>query len=222
MKEYCKIQTVYKRDPATKHKTLLEGNFSTPELEYLAQNEWVFTEKIDGTNIRVQFENGSVTFGGRTDNSQIPAFLVQKLTELFPSEKLSAVFPDGNACLYGEGYGAKIQKGGGNYIPDGCGFILFDVLCGGWWLEREKVEDIAAKLDIPTVPIVGTGTLLDAVEQTRSGFESVVGDCIAEGIVMRPKTELCDRAGRRVIAKIKHRDFPKESAIHGARSPAGE
>lgn len=213
MKEYCKIQTVYKRDPATKHKTLLEGDFSISAFEYLAKNEWIFTEKIDGTNIRVQFENGLVTFGGRTDNAQIPAFLVQRLMELFAADKLNTVFPDGNVCLYGEGYGAKIQKGGGNYIPDECGFILFDVLCGDWWLERENVEDIAAKLDIPVVPIIGTGTLLDAVEQTRSGFESIVGNCIAEGIVMRPKTELCDRAGRRVIAKIKHRDFPKASAV---------
>lgn len=211
MEEYCKIQTVYKRDPATKHKTLLEGDFSIPVFEYLAKNEWAFTEKIDGTNIRVQLENGSVTFGGRTDNAQIPAFLVQRLMEIFTADKLNTVFPDGTVCLYGEGYGAKIQKGGGSYIPDGCGFILFDVLCGGWWLERENVNDIAAKLNIPAVPIIGTGTLFDAVEQTRGGFESAVGNCIAEGIVMRPKTELCDRAGRRVIAKIKHRDFPNQA-----------
>ncbi|GAG78633.1 unnamed protein product [marine sediment metagenome] len=35
MIEYHKIQTIYKRDPDTNYKTLLEGNFSTPELEYL-------------------------------------------------------------------------------------------------------------------------------------------------------------------------------------------
>jgi len=215
MKEYCKIQTVFKRDPATKHKTLLEGDYSIPAFEYLANNEWVFTEKIDGTNIRVQFENGIVTFGGRTDNAQIPTFLVQRLMELFPAEKLAAVFSNESACLYGEGYGAKIQKGG-NYIPDGCGFILFDVLCGNWWLERGNVEDVASKLEIPTVPIIGTGKLLDAVEQTRIGFQSLVGNRLAEGIVMRPCVELCDRAGNRIISKIKHKDFAiqkKDSAV---------
>jgi ATP-dependent RNA circularization protein (DNA/RNA ligase family) len=213
VKEYCKIQTVYKRDAATKHKTLIEGDFSIPAFEYLAHNEWIFTEKIDGTNIRVQFENGAVTFGGRTDEAEIPPFLVQRLTELFSVENLSTIFPDGNVCLYGEGYGAKIQKGGGNYIRNGCGFILFDVMCESWWLERGNIEDIAAKLSIPVVPVIGTGTLFDAVEKTRTGFQSIVGNCIAEGIVMRPRVELCDRSGQRVIAKIKHRDFIAKSPL---------
>lgn len=207
MRKYCKIQTVFKRDPATKHKTLILGEYSIPAFSFLAKNRWVFTEKVDGTNIRVKFENGKVEFGGRTDNTQIPAFLIQKLTELFPPEKLKTVLPDGNVCLYGEGYGAKIQKGGGNYIPDGCNFILFDVLCRDWWLERSNVDDIAINLGINTVPIIGTGTLNDAIEKTKAGFRSTIGNCIAEGIVMRPATELFDCGGRRIIAKIKHRDF---------------
>ena len=207
MKEYHKIQTVFKRDPATKHKTLLEGDYSIPAFGYLAKNKWVFTEKIDGTNIRVNFENGVVTFGGRTDNAQIPAFLVQKLMEIFTVEKLAAIFPEGNACLFGEGYGARIQKGGGNYIANGVGFILFDVHCGGYWLERGNVEDISAKCSVPIVPVIGSGTMLDAVERTRIGFPSLVGNCIAEGIVMRPLVELLDRDRHRVISKIKHKDF---------------
>ena len=55
MDQYHKIQTVYKRDPATKHKYLLEGEFSTPELEFLANCQWEWTEKIDGTNVRVGY-----------------------------------------------------------------------------------------------------------------------------------------------------------------------
>ncbi len=206
MKEYCKIQTIFKRNPETKFKTLLENEFSIPEFEYLAKNEWTYTEKIDGTNIRIKLNDGKITFGGRTENSQIPAFLIQKLMELFPIEKMMKVFPEGNVCLYGEGYGAKIQKGG-NYIPDGCNFILFDVICGELWLSRENVNDIADQLDIAAVPIIGSGTLHDAVERARLGFKSTIGNCIAEGIVMRPKTELLTRNGKRIIAKIKHRDF---------------
>ena len=48
MKEYHKIQTVYLRDPETKFRILLEGQYATPELEYLAQNKWTWTEKVDG------------------------------------------------------------------------------------------------------------------------------------------------------------------------------
>jgi hypothetical protein len=207
MKEYHKIQTVFKRDPATKHKNLLEGQYSLPVFEYLADNEWTFTEKIDGTNIRIMFEDGAVTFGGKTDNAQIPAFLVQKLMEYFTPEKLLSIFPDGNACLYGEGYGARIQKGGGLYIPNGVDFILFDVLCGGYWLERANVGDVAGKCGIGVVPVIGTGSLQDAIEETRRGFPSAIGQCVAEGMVMRPAVEMFDRAGHRVITKIKHKDF---------------
>ena len=64
MNEYNKIQTVYMRDPNTKHKTLLEGQWSMPEFGYLAGNEWVYTEKVDGTNIRVMFDGQQITFGG--------------------------------------------------------------------------------------------------------------------------------------------------------------
>ena len=44
MKEYHKIQTVYLRDPATKYKTLLEGQFAKPEFDYLKDNIWIFTD----------------------------------------------------------------------------------------------------------------------------------------------------------------------------------
>ena len=129
MNEYHKIQTVYLRDPATNYKTLLEGQYALPEFEYLADNQWVWTEKVDGTNIRVMWDGTTITFGGKTDNAQIPAFLVNRLSDtFFPlRDTFSSLWPDGEVCLYGEGYGAKIQKGGGNYRPDQ-DFVLFDVL----------------------------------------------------------------------------------------------
>lgn len=207
MNEYHKIQTVFKRDIATKHKTLLEGQWTMPEFEYLANNPWTFTEKVDGTNIRVMFKNGIVTFGGKTDSAQIPAQLVTRLNERFSplTEKMQEVFGC-DACLYGEGYGAKIQKGGGNYRKDQ-DFVLFDVKVGDWWLQRADVEDVANKLGLDVVPIIGEGTLHDAIEWAKRGIPSTWGDFEAEGIVARPKTELCTRSGHRLITKIKCRDF---------------
>src|ERR1017187_4441563 len=128
MKKYHKIQTVFLRDPETKFKTLMHGQYATPEFEFLAENKWVFTEKVDGTNIRIMWDGaGTITFGGKTDAAQIPAFLVTRLQERFLTQrdKFTAKF-DTETCLYGEGYGAKIQKGGGNYRPDS-DFVLFDV-----------------------------------------------------------------------------------------------
>jgi ATP-dependent RNA circularization protein (DNA/RNA ligase family) len=208
MSEYHKIQTVFKRDPATKHKTLLEGEYSLPEFEYLANNKWVFTEKVDGTNIRVYFRDGKVTFGGRTDRAQIPATLVERLNDRFlpQVERFGEVFNGADMCLYGEGYGAKIQKGGGNYRQDQ-DFVLFDVMVGNWWLQRADVEDVARKMGLDVVPVVGEGTLLEMVEYAKAGIPSTWGDFQAEGYVARPATELKTRAGHRLITKIKCRDF---------------
>jgi ATP-dependent RNA circularization protein (DNA/RNA ligase family) len=214
MSEYHKIQSIYKRDMESKRKTLIEGQWTLPEFEYLAGNVWTFTEKVDGTNIRVIFKDGGITFGGRTDDAQIPAQLVARLNERFLplAEKLGEMFPDarwaghGQAVLYGEGYGAKIQKGGGNYRADQ-DFVLFDVRVGQWWLQRADVHDVAQKLGLDVVPVIGEGTLHDAVAWAKRGIQSTWGNFEAEGIVARPKTELNTRSGHRLIAKIKCRDF---------------
>ena len=214
MSEYHKIQTLFKRDMTSKHKTLLEGQWTLPEFEYLAGNVWTFTEKVDGTNIRVIFKDGGITFGGRTDDAQIPAQLVARLNDRFlPMLQglLDTTFPDGQAVLYGEGYGAKIQKGGGNYRQDQ-DFVLFDVKVGEWWLQRADVEDVAQKLGLDVVPIIGEGTLHDAIAAAKSGIASTWGNFQAEGIVARPKTELKTRNGHRIITKIKCRDFVGSNA----------
>jgi ATP-dependent RNA circularization protein (DNA/RNA ligase family) len=211
MEEYPKIQSIYKRDEKT-HK-FIEGEYSLPEFAYLKDNLWTFTEKIDGTNVRVGFDGEAIQFGGRTSNAQMPTFLLARLQELFTIEKLGKIFnpPDDGTkleiILFGEGYGARIQKGGGNYIPDGVDFILFDIKIGTWWLKREDVEGIAQALNLKTVPIMGEGKLDDAVIRIKNGIQSTFGDFLAEGLVLKPKTELFTRSGYRIITKLKHKDF---------------
>ena len=208
MKTYHKIQTVFKRDPETKFKTLLENEYSLPEFEYLKKNKWIFTEKVDGTNIRIMFQDGKITFGGKTDRAQIPNQLVNRLNEkILPLlDKFIEIFNDAEVCLYGEGYGAKIQKGGGNYRVDQ-DFVLFDIKIGHWWLKREDIEDIANKLNLDIVPIIGSGSLEELVEYVKTGFNSKWGEFMAEGIVARPENELLARNGNRIITKLKHKDF---------------
>ncbi len=208
MTEYHKIETVYLRNPETKYRTLLMGQYAKPEFAYLAENEWVLTEKVDGTNIRVIVSaDGKLIFGGKTDDAQIPAFLVSKLeARFFPQHaRLQEMFPDGG-CLYGEGYGARIQKVGGNYRLD-VDFVLFDVKVGDWWLQRHDVGVVAEKLSLDSVPIIGVSTLPEMVELAKTGFTSWWGNFLAEGIVARPTTELRSRSGNRIITKIKTKDF---------------
>ena len=213
--KYHKILSLFKRNLTGDRKFIMD-EWAAPELKYLKDNDWVWTEKIDGTNIRIMWDGRNVVFGGRSDEAQIYTKLLLRLQELFmrmePTRKFAEIFgvEEGTeVCLYGEGHGANIQKGGGNYISDGVDFVLFDVRIGGLYLERKNVEDIASKFGIKAVPVIGHGTLKEAIEKTKKGFKSQWGDFMAEGIVARPGTELTTRRGERIITKIKYKDFTK-------------
>jgi len=205
MKEYHKIESIFKRDMNTRGHPFIEGAWTCPEFEYLAGLPWDWTEKIDGTNVRIGWDGESVEIGGRTDDAQMPTFLYKRLTEIFTPDRFSEF--DGEAMLCGEGYGAKIQKGGGNYIPNGVDFILFDVMVGSWILRRGDVEDVAHKMGVKVVPSLFRCDILTAIGHIKDGIRSTFGDFLAEGIVGRPAVELNGRNHKRIITKIKHRDF---------------
>jgi len=210
MKEYHKIKTLWKRE-SEKPCNMIVGEYALPEFELLKDLNWVSTEKVDGTNVRVMWDGNKVKFGGKTDNAQMPLFLIDKLNELFSGEANEQLFEQtfdyGDVCLYGEGFGAKIQKGGGNYGE--VDFVLFDVRVGDFWLQRKDVEDIADKLGIKVVPIVCEGNLEKIVQFVKGGFNSQWGDFIAEGVIAKPEVELLDRRGKRIITKLKYKDFQK-------------
>jgi hypothetical protein len=247
--EYHKIHAPFKRDmtPGPNKGKLIMGDWALPELKYLADNEWEFTEKVDGTNIRVELSLSAgtpkeatlyVTYRGRTDNAQIPTHLLLWLEENFPTygpwrrDLFRPAFTDSyelvkqwmldngltDVVLYGEGYGPKIQ-GGGKYRED-VSFVLFDVKIGDFWLDRENVNDVADKLGIDSVPVVGRGTLWDAIQKVSrhskeianhvvwfDPMKSAWGDFEAEGIVARPVVPMFNRKGERILTKIKGVDF---------------
>ena len=221
MAEYQKIQTLFKRD---ERNIIIPDQFTYPEFEILKDLKWECTEKIDGTNIRIELsssgnpEDGIImSFKGRTDKAVIPEHLLTKLNWLFDREHLMEVLnitdetQDCNITLYGEGYGAKIQKGV-NYISNDVNFILFDVKIGKWWLDRESIKDIANKLGINVVPLMGYMTIPEAIEYVKKGFKSTIAenkDYDAEGLVLKAPCGLLKRDGERLITKIKTVDFRK-------------
>lgn len=135
--------------------------------------------------------------------------------------------------LYGEGYGAWIQKGGGNYRPDSVSFRLFDVYVGGKWLSWSAVKDIAERVGIERMPefsredfenIIGCkdiDSFLDAIVLLVKppGFNSSVAQSDrpdlnwdetwipGEGIVARTDPYLYDWRGRPLRFKLKTSDF---------------
>lgn len=207
LKEYHKIETLFERDEKT--KKLIEGKFRKEEIEYLKDNKWQFTEKIDGTNIRIHWDGHKVNFYGRTDRAQIPADLTNRLVELFGGETNEQLFEqkfgETEVILFGEGYGEKIQNGG--EYRKGQDFILFDVMIADNYQPRESVKDIAEYFGIDIVPIIMEGTLQEAVNYVKAKPKSKIGTADSEGLVGRPEIELQDRCGKRIIVKVKVRDF---------------
>ena len=209
--EYPKIPNIFKREEHGNNRLII-GEFTSPELEYLFDVPWTATEKVDGTNIRVMWDGYSVSYAGRTDRANIPGHLMARLDEIFGGPDKEEIFEQhfGNkpVILFGEGFGEKIQKGGGLYGP--VDFILFDVFIDGVWLRREAVEGIAGYFGVRAVPNLGSVSLATWVEFIRCRPKSRLRDAEMEGIVCRPDVELLDRRGNRIIVKIKCRDFPKE------------
>lgn len=203
--KYHKIQSIYKRDDSG---SFILNEFSRPEFEYLFDCEWIGTEKIDGTNIRIhRYEDGTIEYAGRTDKAQIPEFLKERLDELIANTNFDVIFDGSSFTLFGEGFGNRIQKVGQKYIADGVDFILFDVRIGDWWMKRDDVNTLAEKLGWKSVPVIFKGTLRDALTFVRGGFYSRVGSLQAEGLVLTPAVDLFARNGNRIITKIKTKDF---------------
>ena len=207
MIEYNKIETLFNRDIAGT-KALIPGDYRNKAVEFLKDCKWQFTEKFDGTNIRVIWDGHYVSFAGRTDKATIPQHLLEYLTKTFSCPEAEQLFEqiygDKTVILFGEGYGPKIQTGG-KYRSD-VSFILFDVIVGDNYQERAWVEETAKMFGIDVVPIVLEGSIDDGIAFVKSHPQSTIGTAMMEGIVGRPAIELRDRRGKRIIVKIKYND----------------
>lgn len=216
---YPKMQTLWKRDPLNNF-VIMPGEYSREE--FLNVRKWTYTEKIDGMNIKVIYKDESLYFGvhlsfeGRTERATLPKQLVSFLEETFTLPKMAYKFEDVNAVtLYGEGYGAGIQKGGGGY-QEAKEFILFDVVIDGMWLLRDSVEDIAIYFGINYVPEINPyKTIADIVDYVKGRPQSLIakGNKVMEGIVARSDPLMLFRNGNPLMWKLKTRDFDELEAL---------
>lgn len=210
MKKYTKIDTIFERD-LNGTKKLIEGKFRDKTVEFLKDNEWICTEKIDGMNIGIVWDGHTVSYQGRTERAEIPAALLDSLNECFGGsineELFEQKFGEMPVILFGEGYGRRIQKRNYKSEPK---FILFDVYLPeqDLWLERASIEDIAQIFNIEAVPIVMRATLQEAVDFVKMKPKSILNSDVGmEGLVCKPAVDILSRVGKRMIVKIKVEDF---------------
>ena len=99
---YQKINTIFKRDE--NNIIMPDAEFAIPELEWLRNCKFDATEKIDGTNIRIEvvpalnvISSAShrndpfmfiVRYMSKTDNAQVPPHLLKYLKETYTKEKV--------------------------------------------------------------------------------------------------------------------------------------
>ena len=183
------------------------------------------TEKVDGTNMSIyiipckndmqEVVRYKMEVHGKSEKASLNQKLLENIYRKWPIEKLVEVFtvdgkkPTEMIILYGEGYGVGIQKGG-NYIRNDVDFRLFDIRIGNFWLERESLEDIANRLNMDIVPVIGYFTIDEAIDYVKKGFKSTIAenkDYDAEGLVLKAPFGLLQRNGSRIMTKIKTCDF---------------
>jgi hypothetical protein len=226
---YHKINSAFKRDTSIPGNPVIQYEWSQPEFEYLQYTPWLWTEKIDGTNIRLFWDGHKVTIGGRTDNANIQARIIEavRVMGLLDTKVWEAKWPlvdeahpersNPSVTLFGEGYGAGIQKGGGNYGPTS--FILFDVRVGAFWLSRENVQNVAEGFGIEEVP--GYATMSPVLMWDHICHDKLTStrfpDAQLEGVVGTPVVPLLSRNGSRIVMKMKQRDWDEYSKVHSVR-----
>lgn len=257
MREYPSTNNLYTRDPET-HKLIL-GEIKVPE--HAAIGSWLVTEKVDGTNIRVLLRldgfqdtpDGSnavrkmqVEVRGRSDRANVPGDLEAKILQEINArwQQVFAWLQDLTmdddtiqVCIYGEGYGAGIQKVGKQYRADDKSLRIFDVTTNRvgfngdvaiesgplWWRNWETVENAATALGLPTVPKLMDGAPTDVITEFVASnpsslvawydggegtwYDPEVGPTM-EGVVARTDPYLYDWQGHRILFKLKGADLP--------------
>ncbi len=217
------MQTLWKRDVKNKY-VIIPGEYSKEEFANIKL--WRVSEKIDGTNVRIELyfdwldeASVDIIFKGRTDNAQIHTFLLAYLQKTLLKENILPIFEEKKPeriTLFGEGYGPKVQKGGGLYRKD-VSFILFDVGIDGWWLKAQDVQEIAEKLDIDCVPEIGLMCEEEIVRFVKSKPQSILAqqEKVMEGVVCRSEPLMLFRNGNPLMFKLKIKDYEKLERFGG-------
>ena len=214
MTEYQKIETLYKFDNTT--KTYI-GEFYNQYVEYLRNNRWLTSEKVNGTNVSVQFDGHRIEFQGRTERADLPKEVLEILTEKFGDSEVEfeQLFSGKPAILFMECYGGKIQGGayGGKER-----LVGFDVTVNGQYLDKRCIGEIFAKFGVDCVEFKEVENLDVAINEVKSWAENPKrgisqycekGTTVKEGLVCVPSVRIYDNRGKRIIVKIKTEDLRK-------------
>ena len=234
MEKYPKIYTIFERN---KDNLKLVTPILNKQLEIKGLSlikDIVVEEKIDGTNACLLLGyNEDVGFYWRyfsrnNEIEELDIMYIRSTLDKVVNYKLLEKWylknfvqipkKDDNpeVRIFGEVYGSKIQKS--NYLPKGeRDFIVFDIKIGRCWLSVKSRNEICRNLNLKIVPKICVLNELPSFEEcydllARKYPKSIVAkennlDMYLEGFIFRPKVNLYVERNRRVLGKIKRKDF---------------
>lgn len=204
-----------------KRKLMNTGSFETyrePLVALLADKEWVFRRKIDGANIRIQWDGEQALWNGKTDKFVCGSELTEYMNSTFIEEIFEEKFGrDVKVVIFGEHMGPKVQ---GNELKlDKDEVIIYDVNINGFWQPRENVREIASYFggrtcyDVMSRPNELTPEDVSGYRFTLEGLINVTSAGFFnnwEGVVATPTVECRNQKNERIIVKVKVKDYYRE------------
>lgn len=186
-----------------------DGAYRSPLLAYLTKSEWIYSRKVDGENIRIQWDGEQALWNGKTNSFQCSAEFTEYMNGTFLEEIFEEKFGrDKIVTIFGEKMGPKTQ---GNELKlKEATLIIYDVNINGTWLSGVDVVEVAHYFGCRTV----YAYMPHGMKQ--ESLHNLIMMCANgefkdwEGIVARPLVELKDQQGHRVIVKIKNKDYLRE------------
>jgi len=212
--KYDKFSSPFKKD---------DNFFNKEELsQKLPKGKWILTEKIDGTNIRIILEkpkeNGSrcIFIGSRklilNNKDKGSKQYLDCITDV-NLNKIKEYFKDINSTvvIYGEGYGAGVQKGG--IYSSKKNFRVFDIRIGNAYQDFNYIEKVCIDNQLNIVPVFGISEFIDydCCIRNLNNFDTTLieegSGGKPEGLVYKFEPVLLNKYGERLIFKVKFKDF---------------
>lgn len=200
----------------------LENHYRTKFIERVRQEldpednlVWCATEKIHGANFSYWYQDGEIRVASRSDFVDETFYAAgEAIRENYEAVRALADVIRRPFAVFGELCGGNIQRGVD--YGERKRFLAFDIYYPGAHYESPaRAMEMLVQAGFETVPLVATGSLVSLldldVEQLVSRVIEFNAGNIAEGVVLRPETDLYTSDGSRAIIKKKTAKFTEKS-----------
>lgn len=184
------------REPYIRDGTglFIEGRYTSPEIEYLANLDWKLTELVTGIPFRVELNDRSEVFFGKSApklvrNSVVNQFITSWSAVPYMGYTIYGVVPD--------------------KVYHTVSSIITYVYSGTEWVSDQEIEYVAGRFVAGVAHIVSYDSIAGAVMRLKKGRLSTYSNIKLRGFVASPKFELLDVYGNPIVVKIKNDDLDR-------------